>query len=192
MTPKRAPDRFTAAFDRAAGRPRASGAPSVAPEALAFASRVLEARRAGLDAEPCPSAVRARLLALPLPRARRGLLGILRLVLDSALSARPATRGRAAARLLRFEAPQRTLDVRIEVLPRGRRRLDIAWEGERPEALRLWMSPPAMWKRLTLDDAGGAVVTLAASVTEVRIEMLLGAGGVLRTPPLPLEAPFEA
>jgi hypothetical protein len=120
------PDPLFLAFEAAVGRSPAAGRGS--PD-LGLARRVIAAGRRVFAAEPCPVAALRRAEALFVPRAARGLAGLLRLLFDSLTpgpAAAPALRGRGGPRSLRFGGAAGTLDVEIATHPEGGRVLRVA------------------------------------------------------------------
>lgn len=90
------------------------------PALVAWALRMLAARRAGLAATPCPTSVVRRIESW-LPARPRGLAHrLLALVPESGRSARPALRGSKTTRTLRCTDGRCTVDTEVVTTSRGR------------------------------------------------------------------------
>jgi hypothetical protein len=188
MSPTR-PDPLLLAFEAAVGRSPAAGRGAAD---LAFARRVIAAGRRVLAAEPCPSAALRRAEALFVPRERRGLAGVLRLLFDSlapGAAAAPALRGRGGPRSLRFGAREGVLDVEVDVRPDGSRVLrvapDAALAAGAPEVrLRLGRTERALvWRR------GVGSVRVPATVSSFVLVLRRDGRVLARTPAVRLGRP---
>lgn len=185
------PDPLHLAFEVGAGRLPAGSAP---PVLEAFAQRVVAAGRRLAQAPRCPAAALRRAEALFDPARARGLLAraavLLRLVFDSHTAPALATRGAAAARLLRFETGTERLDLEVEALAGGRRRLRIAVSaspGSLPRAARVLVD--GRRHRVALDAAGAGSLVLPASARRLTVVLLAGRRECARTPEVALDAP---
>lgn len=184
MSPNPA-DPLVLAFEAAAGRAPSAG---VAPALLAFARRVLAAGRRAAVAPRCPTAARRRAEALAAAAPRGRLARVLALVFDSFAAPLPALRGGTTPRLLRFAGDGGPLDVEIEVLPGGRRRLRVA--APRPAVgatLEARVRSPGGERRVPLDDAGVGAVVLPARVSRVQVVLCVGRRRLARTPDVDLD-----
>lgn len=95
----------------------------------AFAGRLLRARQALIEEPGCPPAVTQRVRALFTSRPVTAMQRIAEVVLDSWSSLAPAMRGRAMARLLRYECPTGAIDLQLAPPVEGRMALLVAVDG---------------------------------------------------------------
>lgn len=172
------------AFERAAGRTATKGHAAEEAE-VGSARRVLTARAAVLEAEPCPTRVRARVLAV---FAQRGgvLATLARVLFDSWRSPSAATRGSVATRTLRFAASDLLLDVEVSHAA-GVTALRLAVEGAHSEAwLSVEDSPRATLRMVRTDATGYAAVRLPRGLRAVVVRVLVYGQERLRTPEIQL------
>lgn len=181
------PARLERAFARAS-RVRSPSDPALSDPSVRRARRILDARRDGLDAEPCPRSLRRRIEGWLLPRAPRGAVRWMRALFDSGRDAAPALRGFARTpRTLRYVGAGATVDLQVQMSPTRGTVLLVAvsppFPGATVEVRTLARGAP---RRAVLDGEGTVEVPLPGRTREVTVTIRLLAADPVRTPTLHL------
>ena len=178
------------AFESAA---RPGGAAASADPVTAAARRVLDLRREGLAAEPCPPAVLNRLSGWLAARPRGVAERMLALVFDSGTATVPAMRGASLApRTLRFAAGGAKVDVQVRPAPSRARVLHVAVQPAVP-GLSVEAGTPrgrpgkrASGRHATLDAVGTGELRVGAAASRVDLRFRLGGVETFRIDGVPL------
>jgi hypothetical protein len=183
------------AFEQAA-RGGAAGTPA---DALTRSvRRVLDLRREGLAAEPCPPAVLQRLSGWLAARPRGVAERLLALVFDSGTATVPALRGGATApRTLRFAAGGAKVDVQVRPTPSRERVLHVAVQPAVP-GLSVEVGTPrgrpgkgasrrrGTGRHATLSPVGTGELRIGAATSRVDLRFRLGKVETFRIQGVPL------